>query len=73
MLKFGFEYSLYIFEEYLRKDDSNVLWLIYIYNSVVQTLWFVSADKTSKYWKCIGLFQLNPALSMVEVTVLLAV
>ena len=56
MLKFGFEYSFYIFEEHLRKDDSSVLWLIYIYNSVVQTLWFVSADKTSKYWKRIGLY-----------------
>ena len=73
MLKFGFEYSFNIFDEYSQNDDPNLLWLIYIYNSVVQTLWFVSADKTSKYWKCIGLVPVNPALSMVEVTVLLTV
>ena len=55
MLKFGFEYSFNIFDEYSQNDDPNLLWLIYIYNSVVQTLWFVSADKTSKYWKRIEL------------------
>ena len=73
MLKFGCEYSFYNCDEYLRNDGPILLWLIYIYNSVVQTLWFVSADKTSKYWKCIGLVPVNPALSMVEVTVLLTV
>ena len=53
MLKFRFEYSFCIFDEYSRNDDPNLLWLIYIYNSVVQTLWLASAVKTSKYWKCI--------------------
>ena len=62
MLKFGFEYSFYIFDEYLRNDDSNLLCLIYIYNSVVQTLWLASADfKTNKYWKCIGLVPAEPS------------
>ena len=53
MIKFGFEYSFYIFDEYLRNDDPNVLWLIYVYNSAVQTLWLASVYKTNKYWKCI--------------------
>ena len=39
MLKFGFEYSFYIFYE---------------------TLWFVSADKTKKYSKCIWLVLAEP-------------
>ena len=39
MLKFGFEYSFYIFDEFsnIRNDDPILLWLMYIYNSVVQT------------------------------------
>ena len=32
-------------------SDPILLWLIYVYNSVVQTLWFVSVDKTKKYLK----------------------
>ena len=54
MLKFGFEYSFYIFNEYSNiqifgNDDPILLWLIYVCISVVQTLWFVSTDKTKKY------------------------
>ena len=73
MLKFGFEYSFYVCEDYSRNDDPNLLWLIYAYNSVAQTLWLASADKTKSIRSAYGCFQLNSALSMVEVTVLLAV
>ena len=51
MLKFGLEYSFNIFDKYSRNDDPNLLWLIYVYNSVVQTLWLASADKTNKYFE----------------------
>ena len=44
-----------IYSTNIQNDDPNLLWLIYVYNSVVQTLWLASADKTNKYWKCIGL------------------
>ena len=73
MLKFGLEYSFYKFDKYSQNDDPNLLWLIYVYNSVVQTLWLASADKTKNIQSAYGWFQVNPALSMVEVTVLLAV
>ena len=55
MLKFEFEYSFNILDQYLRNDDPNLLWLIYVYNSVLQTLWLASADKTKKYSKRIRL------------------
>ena len=69
MLKFGFEHSLYIFDEYL----TQFCYAVYNSDSVVQTLWFVSADKTKSIRSTYSWFQLNLALSMVEVTVLLAV
>ena len=37
------------------------------YNSVVQTLWCASADKTKSISSAYSWFQLNPALSTVEV------
>ena len=62
MQKFGFEYSSNIFDEYLRTDDPNLLWLIYVYNSVVQTLWLTSADdKANKHWKLIWLVPAEPS------------
>ena len=61
MLKFEFEYSFNIFDEYSRNDDPNLLWLIYVYNSVVQTLWLASADKTKKYSKHIRLVPAEPS------------
>ena len=40
MLKFGFKCLLYVFNEYL-EDEQTLLWLIYVYNGVIQTLWFL--------------------------------
>ena len=44
-----------------------LLWLIYVYNSVIQTLWFLNLPSIQAH----RLAPVNPALSMVEVTVLL--
>ena len=60
MLKFGFEYSFYKSTN-IRTFDPILLWLIYVYRSVVQTLWFVSADKTKKDSKCILLVPAEPS------------
>ena len=56
MLKFGIEYSLYIFDEYSTQFGYNG-----IYDSVVQTLWFVFADKTKQYSKRIWLVSAEPS------------
>lgn len=40
MLKFGFKCLLYVFDEYL-EDEQTLLWLIYVYSGVIQTLWFL--------------------------------
>ena len=32
-----------IYSTNIQNDDPNLLWLIYVYNSVVQTLWLASA------------------------------
>ena len=72
MLKFGFEYSFYKSTN-IRTFDPILLWLIYVYRSVVQKLWFASADRQKRIQSAYSWFQLNPALSMVKVTVLLAV
>ena len=62
MLKFGFEYSFNTFDEYSWNDDPILLWLIYVYNSVVQALWLASADdKTKKYLKRIQLIPAEPS------------
>ena len=44
MLKFDFEYSFYIFAEYahIQKEEPILLWFIYVYNDVIQTLWFLN-------------------------------
>ena len=61
-IKVFIQYIIYyirqIFAEY---DDPILLWLIYVYNSVVQTLWLVSADKTKKYSKRIWLVPAEPS------------
>ena len=71
MLKFGvflggFKVWTRIFVLYIRQifaeyDDPNLLWLTYVYNSVVQTLWLASADKTNKYSKRIRLVPAEPS------------
>ena len=71
MLKFAFKYLFYII---IRRIFGMMTQFCYgVYNSVVQTLWFATTDKTKSIRSAYSWFQLNPALSTVEVTVLLAV
>ena len=63
MLKCVFEYSFYIYDKYslIRGMKYHLLWLIYVYNGVVQTLWFVYADKTKVYSKRMRLVPAEPS------------
>ena len=54
-------FVLYIRQIFAEYDDPILLWLIYVYNSVVQTLWLASADKTKKYSKRIRLVPAEPS------------
>ena len=51
---------------YSTNDDPILLWLIYVYNSVIQILWFVNL-LIRQVSKCITVGSSEPALSMVEV------
>ena len=44
MLRVVFEYLFYIFAEYanIQKEEPILLWFIYVYNDVIQTLRFLN-------------------------------
>ena len=65
MLKFRFEYSVYtyVYSTNIHGMMPQICYGIYnyVYNSVVQTLWLASADKTKKYSKRIRLVPVEPS------------
>ena len=73
MLKFGFEYSFYIFAEYLNiwKNEPIFPMAINICNDVIQALWFLNL-LIIQISKVLQLVSTDPS-TINEVTVLLAV